>query len=665
MSEPKPLASQEPTDIANRYQIVSKLGAGAFGTVYKARDRVLGRMVAIKTIRMDGLAAAGASLQELLDRFEREAQVSAQLRHPNIVTIHDIGKDGELSYLAMEFIDGVGLERVIAQEKRLNVARACALCAQVADALDFAHKNGVVHRDIKPANIMVEDGDRVKVTDFGIAKVIDSGEHLTMTGSLLGTPSYMSPEQARGVTIDGRSDLFAVGCILYELVAGQKAFRGDSITGLIFKIITEEPPPVQQLTPDLPEELVRIVNKALSKAPETRYQSGRELKDDLLRLTAPGVTPTLRIGDTPTAPGGLAALPAAALQTISSSPTAIGGPATQVSAATAAGATVVTPPPPVAAAPRGAVPARAAVARSPVKKGGIGVGVILAVLFVGGFALLVAGAGVWWFFLRAPAETPLADASPSPTTETGGTTADSGGQAGTGGGSGSTGGGWSDGTPDTGGANTGADAGTGGDSGGRRAADGGGAGADRGAAGSGGARTADAGRRGARADTETAPDTLPPEVGDGASDYVPPDVPQSDREAGSRLADAYSSKQRGPWGRDSGASSGGGARFRERARVPPDLSLPERAAAGVLTQINNAEKRFQRDKGRYGTLAELHEAGLIAQRAGPGVREFVQQNYSFSVNVEDDGYTVLATPRGGGLRGLQTADHGFIQYADE
>ena len=242
----------EPAEIAGRYQIIKKLGAGAFGTVYKAKDKILGRMVAIKTIRLEGLAAAGTGLDELMDRFKREAQVSAQLKHPNIVTIYDIGEAGGVSYIAMEFIDGVGLDRVIATGGQLPLERAVVLGAQVADALDFAHRNGVVHRDIKPANIMVEAGDRVKVTDFGIAKVMDSADHLTMTGSLLGTPSYMSPEQAKGAALDGRSDLFAVGCILYEMLAGRKAFRGDSITGLIFKIITEEPPSIREVDPDRP-----------------------------------------------------------------------------------------------------------------------------------------------------------------------------------------------------------------------------------------------------------------------------------------------------------------------------------------------------------------------------------------------------------------------------
>jgi len=293
----------EPTEIAGRYQVIKKLGAGAFGTVYKAKDKILGRMVAIKTIRLEGLAAAGTSLDELVNRFKVEAQVSAQLKHPNIVTIYDVGEASGMSYLAMEFIDGVGLDRVIANAGRLPVERAASLAAQVADALDFAHKNNVVHRDIKPANIMIEAGDRVKVTDFGIAKVTDSGDHLTMTGSLLGTPSYMSPEQARGAALDGRSDLFAVGAVLYEMLAGKKAFRGDSITGLIFKIITEEPPPIRELDPSLPDEIVRIIGKSLAKTPEMRYQSGRDLADDLLALTRPGSTPTLRQAEVATAPG--------------------------------------------------------------------------------------------------------------------------------------------------------------------------------------------------------------------------------------------------------------------------------------------------------------------------------------------------------------------------
>src|SRR5262245_46704940 len=155
MSQTKPSGTPDPTEIANRYVVERKLGAGAFGTVYKARDKILGRMVAIKTIRLEGLAAAGASLDELMTRFMREAQVSAQLKHPNIVTIYDIGEAGGMTYLAMEFIDGVGLEKVVRDSGPLPIERAAAIAAQVADALDYAHTQNVVHRDIKPANIML------------------------------------------------------------------------------------------------------------------------------------------------------------------------------------------------------------------------------------------------------------------------------------------------------------------------------------------------------------------------------------------------------------------------------------------------------------------------------------------------------------------------------
>jgi hypothetical protein len=282
-----------PDEIAGRYQVLQKLGAGAFGTVYKAKDRILGRMVAIKTIHFEGSAASGASRTDLLNRFKREAVISAQLKHPNIVTIHDISEFEGTSYLAMEFIDGVGLDRELAAAGRLPVGRAAALGAQIAEALDFAHRHGVVHRDVKPANIMIEPGDRVKVTDFGIARMSNTADNLTATGSLLGTPAYMSPEQARGEALDGRSDLFSLGCILYEMVAGRKAFAGDSLTAVLLRITTGEPPPLRDMEPSVPDAMVRIVARALAKSPAARYQSGRDLADDLLALR-PGSVPAAR-----------------------------------------------------------------------------------------------------------------------------------------------------------------------------------------------------------------------------------------------------------------------------------------------------------------------------------------------------------------------------------
>lgn len=674
MSEPKLQAAPEPADIAGRYQIVKKLGAGAFGTVYKARDRVLGRMVAIKTIRLDGIAAAGASLQELLERFEREAQVSAQLRHPNIVTIHDIGKDGDLSYLAMEFIDGMGLERIIATDKRLGVERAAGIAAQVADALDFAHKNGVVHRDIKPANIMIEDGDRVKVTDFGIAKVTDSGDHLTMTGSLLGTPSYMSPEQARGLPLDGRSDLFAVGCVLYEMVAGQKAFRGDSITGLIFKIITEEPVPIQQLVAGLPEDLVRVIARALAKTPDGRYQTGRELKDDLDRLTHAGFTPTVRVAETPTeanAPAAVATALGTASPTLSAPPTLPGPAATHASVAPPpAAATLVTPGAP--AAPTVAAPAAKQVppmprprvpAPTPVVRKSSSAGIIIGLLVVGFFGLLILGAGGWYFFLRQPAPT-TTDATPSPSAppldsgSTGDTrTADSGTQTGTGTGPVED---PSDGNGGTSGSTTSGQAGreetssgTGGNSGRFTGS---------GSTGTQGTSTRGTSHTGTTAGTADVPaDTG---GGDAGADVPVDDGGASDAEAGRRLADAYRSKERGFGGYSSsgGSNYGASGRFRERPRVPAGLVPVERAAAGVLLQIANAQERYKRQASRYGSFDELREARTLLLAVPPAAKHFMQANYQFALTVKEggDGFEVHAQPRQGGLRPLVVDDSGFV-----
>ncbi len=406
---PVPPQPPEPEELAGRYQIVSKLGAGAFGTVHKAKDKILGRMIAVKTIRFDGLAASGEGRNELMARFRREAQVSAQLRHPNVVTIYDVGEDAGVSYIAMEFIDGVGLDKVIQGHGALPVERAASIAAQVADALDYAHRHGVVHRDIKPANIMIEDGDRVKVADFGIAKSMNSGENLTMTGGLLGTPSYMSPEQARGGEIDGRTDLFALGCILYEMLAGHKAFRGDSVTALIFKILSEHPEPLSKVGPHLPPAIIAAAEKAIDKDPAKRYQTGREFADDLKRLTQPGVTPTLRQRELPTAPvrslAGTATSPAYTPATIIS-PEA---QALSAAAPTVLGAapTVVSSPPPL---PRSDAPPQPV----PVRRGGgamLVAGLGLAALLV----LAVIGAVAWKFMSgRGASTTTTAEASPVP-----------------------------------------------------------------------------------------------------------------------------------------------------------------------------------------------------------------------------------------------------------
>ena len=631
MSQSRPSGPPDPTEIAQRYQVIKRLGAGAFGTVYKAKDKILGRMVAIKTIRLEGLAASGgAGLEELMDRFKREAMVSAQLKHPNIVTIYDIGDSEGMSYIAMEFIDGVGLDRVIAGAGRLPVDRAASLAAQVADALDFAHKHNVVHRDIKPANIMVEAGDRVKVTDFGIAKVTDSAEHLTATGSLLGTPSYMSPEQARGSAVDGRSDLFAVGAILYEMVAGKKAFRGDSITGLIFKIITEEPLPLKEQDPAIPDELVRIVARALMKDPAGRYQAGREMADDLLALTRPGSTPTLRQSEMATTPGyvpGPTTYIPGSSPTIASSPTQNApGPPTQVAPATAtrvspAVATKVSAPPTV----RRPAPA-------PPAPQGSKAGLILGLL-AGAFVLLLAAGVGAFLFVRSrsapsPSPSPIAgpgitpsttvaaqpspeaapsavatpppatnpEASPPPVTTLPAAHA----------------------TP---------------------------------------APSTEGGRRTARNEppaTTLPPPPVVPQEPESILDREPPE--EDGRAAGEHAAGTYRESRGGTNG-----SFGTNRRFQPRSRFPPTRVPAERKAIFVLLNVISFEEAYQKMHGRYGTFKEVLPSG----DALPHPNAFQRHGYRFQLQADKSEFKVVATPLQMGLRPFVADDSGNVRFADE
>jgi hypothetical protein len=503
------------------------------------------------------------------------------------------------------------------------------LGAQVADALDFAHRNSVVHRDIKPANIMIEAGDRVKVTDFGIAKVMDSGDHLTMTGSLLGTPSYMSPEQAKGTALDGRSDLFAVGCILYEMIAGKKAFRGDSITGLIFKIITEEPPSIREMSADVPDEMVRIIARALAKTQDERYQPGRELADDLLALTRTGTTPTLRQSEMATAAGGAAPLTAPTIMT----------PATMKGAAPAAGVDAgptriaprpgVAPPPPPPPAhvppplPRAHAPAAARASASESKTG------LILALVAGGlfFVLLAAGAG-WFLFLRK--------SEPAVATDPGATLAPAATET----------------TPP--------------------------------------AATDDPTPGPAVAQNEPVADHVPPPVvtnppsretgpaittppvqepvkprateptrrADTSADYVflDEEAPETDgREAGERLAGTY---RQG--GSTSGGSFGASGRFRARERSPRNLAPAERPAVATIRHLIDRMEAFHRRQGRYAGLADLRSASLALDVPGSG-NTFQRRGFRFEVTVESDGFRVTATPVSPSGRSFVGDDSGFIR----
>lgn len=262
-----------------RYQVEKELGKGAMGVVYLGKDPKIGRVVAIKTMALSQ-EFAGEELTDARERFFREAETAGRLQHQNIVTIFDAGEEHDLAYIAMEFLKGRDLADFCKGDNLLPVDKVLSIVARVAEALAYAHRQNVVHRDIKPANIMYElDSDTVKVTDFGIARITDSSK--TKTGLVLGTPSFMSPEQLAGKKVDGRSDLYSLGVMLYQMLAGVLPFRGDSMAELMYKIANEEAADIRIIRPELSEAIANIVALALSKRQETRYQTGDQLAADI------------------------------------------------------------------------------------------------------------------------------------------------------------------------------------------------------------------------------------------------------------------------------------------------------------------------------------------------------------------------------------------------
>jgi len=270
-----------------RYQVEKELGKGAMGVVYQGRDTTIGRMVAIKTLALSQ-EFDGEALQDARDRFFREAETAGRLQHPQIVTIFDAGEAHDLAYIAMEFLHGHDLSSHCKPGQLLPVPTVLRIVAQVAEALAYAHRQQVVHRDIKPANIMYEPvSGTVKVTDFGIARITDSRK--TRTGLVLGTPSFMSPEQLAGKKVDGRTDLYSLGVMLYQMLTGVLPFRADSMSELMLKIASQEAADVRSLRPELAENLAGVVALSISKRPETRYQTGDQFAADLRAVASPSV----------------------------------------------------------------------------------------------------------------------------------------------------------------------------------------------------------------------------------------------------------------------------------------------------------------------------------------------------------------------------------------
>jgi eukaryotic-like serine/threonine-protein kinase len=273
---------------AGRYEIIGELGRGAMGVVYKATDPVIGRPVAVKTIRLSE-EGTGLSRPELLARFQTEARAAGLLTHPNIVVVYDAGEENGLYYITMELVEGKSLQALLDAGHHFPTSRVLRIMEQTCSALQFAHERSIVHRDVKPANLMLTADDTVKVTDFGTAKILQFGT-VQQTTHVMGTPSYMSPEQVKGRPVDGRSDIFSLGVMLYEMLTGEKPFPGQSITTVIYKIVNEDPIPPRQLNPTIHPGLNSIAMRALAKEPEVRYQTCREMMEDLRNYRGLGGT---------------------------------------------------------------------------------------------------------------------------------------------------------------------------------------------------------------------------------------------------------------------------------------------------------------------------------------------------------------------------------------
>ncbi len=276
------VAGSSTTPTLGRYEITKELGKGAMGIVYLGRDPKINRTVAIKTLRFEEGTEEG-TLKEMKDRFFREAQAAGNLSHPNIVKIYDAGEEQDIAYMAMELLKGEDLKKWASKDNLLPVKKVLDYMATAAEALDYAHKNGVIHRDIKPANIMLLEDGALRVADFGIARIQASSK--TATGTVLGTPYYMSPEQISGKKVDGRADLFSLGVTMYELLTGERPWKGGEAIGTLFFQISSDPCPDPMLIrPDLPKGIAPILDKALKKNPDERYQTGAEMAADIRRL---------------------------------------------------------------------------------------------------------------------------------------------------------------------------------------------------------------------------------------------------------------------------------------------------------------------------------------------------------------------------------------------
>jgi len=388
--------------MVGRYRILDFLGAGAMGEVFLAEDPQIERRLAIKTVR---LAGRPAEIEDRKRRLLREARAAGRLLHPNVVTLFDAGEAEGILYLAFELVEGTDLAGRLESGPPISLREVLRIIRQVADALDFAHRQGIVHRDIKPSNILLDKQGKVKVADFGIAKVTGQSTELTVAGSVMGSPQYLSPEQIRGEELDGRSDIFSLGVVLYELLSQKRPFDGDTITTLVYQILHKEPPPISELRA-VPDRLEALLRRMLAKSRDDRFTTAaelaaevaaceRELSDET--LSAPAANLPLQ---------ATAMLPKRTTDAVQSPPgTPPGTPATGTFVPPPALPPRVATPPPIparATAPPPVLPETAAPAVT-ASRPGYGKSLAVAIMLVLLLLIGAGAAGVWWFFFRHPA----------------------------------------------------------------------------------------------------------------------------------------------------------------------------------------------------------------------------------------------------------------------
>ncbi len=271
--------TKTPRVLSGRYELSHLVARGGMAEVYRARDQLLDRPVALKVLFPE-LSVD----RSFVERFRREAQAAANLSHPNIVPVFDWGEDNGTYFIVMEFVDGRALSSILRTAGPLHPDRAAEIAADVAGALAYAHRHGVVHRDVKPGNVLITEEGTIKVTDFGIARAVNTEESLTQTGAVMGTATYFSPEQAEGMGVDSRSDIYSLGVVLFEMVTGRPPFLGDTPVAVASKHVREHPPAPREVNPGVPPDLEAIILKCLAKSPDHRYATGDDLRIDLLRF---------------------------------------------------------------------------------------------------------------------------------------------------------------------------------------------------------------------------------------------------------------------------------------------------------------------------------------------------------------------------------------------